>query len=172
VFYRRRLDTAEQLMEAMDSSEMPAELDVARAIGIIGFGNQINIPAGTLDTVLTNDGLSLFRDDRLRDELLKWIELIDGIDEINRYLIAEANVYLDYLRPRYSIRELDRATGEIELPPSAIQVDVQSILKDIEFANAVYQQWYASRVALSRIEILLQSCESTLAVLNNIQLQS
>lgn len=81
---------------------------------------------------------------------------------INDFVTLEARSLLDYLRPRYSLQDLDRAAGAADLSPSGFEADLTPILRDLEFSNIIYQQHYATSVLLSYLRPLADIADDVL----------
>ena len=163
---QRRFENAEKLLGATGPAARSVDFDVIHAIGIIGTVNQVHLSNGTLETILSNDGLALFQNSELRNELANWLQLSDGVGELNQFVAGEAGALISYMRTRYPMREMDRATGLVDLPPSAFQVDVNSLLSDLEFANVIYMQWYATKIFVAKIDVLIDALGKVQAILD------
>lgn len=163
--FHNRLQSADEVLATIGPSASAASASTIKAIAIVGIADPVSFQGGTLETLVKTSGLSLLRDSQLRTELIRWSQAIEDLAGINDFVINEAVGFIDYLRSRYPLQDLDRA-GEIadDVPPSGFSVDATHLLQDLEFANAVYQQRYATQVILSRLDSLAVVAEGVLSI--------
>lgn len=164
-FYQRRLAASRNLLEAIGPSTQSTEIDVFSAIGIVGNVNELRFPSSTLDMVLSDGGFTLFQSPELRIQLAKWIRTVERVDELNEFLYREVHLYGDYMRTRYPIRDLASSAGADDLGPSSFDIDISTILNDLEFENAITQQWYATWLIVEYINEVRESVENILLTL-------
>ncbi len=164
-FYQRRLAASRTLLDAIGPSAQSTEIDVFSAIGIVGNVIELRFPSSTLDMVLSDGGFTLFRSPELRTQLANWIRTVERVDELNDFLYREVYLYGDYMRTRYPIRDLDSNSDAGDLGPSSFDIDISTILNDLEFENAIVQQWYATWLIVEYIDEVRESVEKILATL-------
>lgn len=130
------------------SGPIPGEIDEAGVedhLGRVIVYTPINLPAGTLNSLLETDRLLLNSDSMLRLELLAWTRILEIAEERNAYLVEQSQELDAFLKPRYPMARILRSTQvnihdlSIEDPMSgaAFPVDVALLLADQELSNHI-----------------------------------
>jgi hypothetical protein len=158
-----RIESARLLLSAVGPSAPSGDSTVIEAIGVIGIADPVRFQDGTLRTLINTSGLSILRDPDLRIALTEWSQGVEDLEVVNDFLMQEARRLNDYLGQRYSLQDLDRAAGAVDLPPSPFSADTSRLLRDLAFANIVYQQYYASTVMKARLATMVEIAERVLA---------
>lgn len=161
--YQLRIEAADSLLGLMGPSADAGFAAVAPVLGRLGVANPVLLRAGTLETLAGNEGMSLLRDAELRRVLAEWTQRVRDTEALNEFLITEAYSLLGYVRLRMSLQDLDRLAGLSQLGPTGFGSDVSAVLQDLEFANIVYQQRYATSAMITQVTILSEIADSVLA---------
>ena len=77
----------------------------------------------------------------------------------------EAQLFIDYLTPRFPFRDLHIANGLRTGPPSGFEPDGGAVLQDLRFANHVSQQWFSAKGQLALGRDLIASADRVLVAL-------
>lgn len=152
--YESRLEAAERLLTALGPRAEGEGAATVTALATVGFVSPVRFQGGTLETLMGTDGLAILRDDSLRVALTRWRQTTTDLEGINEFVTTESRYLLDYLRTRYPLQDLDRTAGMVDVPPSEFEGDLPRILRDLEFSNITYQQYYATLVMLSYLRSL------------------
>jgi hypothetical protein len=161
--YGERLTATERLLDSVGPQAEGLNEMSLRDLGVVGMAGPVQFQGGTLETLIATDGLSLLRDERLRVHLTRWMQGAEDLEALNGFVNSEATLLLGYLRTRYSLQDLDRLAGATELPPSGFEPGLDASPRDIEFANVIYQQHYATTILLGSLRNLATIADSVLA---------
>lgn len=157
-----RLGAAEALIGRIGPDADGGDAAVDSIMGLVGISSPVQFEGGTLETLAGTDGLALLRDEELRTALSAWRQGMDDLAGTNAFVVNEALLFLDFLRTRYPIQDMDRAAGLTAVPPSGFHASIRPILRDLEFSNLVYQQHYATTVMLSYLTFLEEIADRVL----------
>ena len=161
--FEERVAAAERLLESVGPRAEGTSEATLKDLGIVGFARPVGFQGGALETLIATDGLSLLRDERLRVHLTRWMQGAEELEGANGFVMSEATLLLGYLRTRHSLQDLSRIRSATELPPSGFELDFDPSLRDVEFANVLFQQHYATSVLLGSLRRLSAIADSVLA---------
>ena len=161
--FEGRLEAADRLLAYIGPRAEADAPEIERALAVVCMASPVRFQAGTLEALIGSEGLALLRDQELRSHLAAWSQLVTDLEGVNDFVTSEVYGLLDYLRPRYSIQDLDYQAGYQDRSLSGFDIDITNILRDIEFSNNVYQQRYATEVTLAYLYALASAAGDVLS---------
>ena len=170
-FYLARAKSARALVKL--SGQNPEQIDAARFENLLSavlIYSPINIPAGTLGSLLETDGLSVINDPALRLELVAWTQVLDRSEAMNAYLVEQSRGLDAFLKPRYPMAELVyKISGQTLLNDEqttgiAFTADAMQLLQNQEFANHVVYSEGASIAMVQGIDLMVEQGEQVLSL--------
>jgi hypothetical protein len=146
-----RIEATERLLAAIGPSGGGTDYNPLGDLGLAGLAGPVLFQGGSLETLVGTVGLAGLQNADLRLALTRWMQAAEDLESLNDFVPGEAGLPLDFLRTRQSLQDLDRSVGATDLPPSGFDSNLDQLLLDLEFANVVDQQHYASTVLLASL---------------------
>lgn len=162
-FTEGRVVAADSLATLSGPDARTPNTDLTGVLGSVLQVVPIGLQGGTLQTLVETEELTLIRSPRLRVALSNWLQTLQLIEPTNSFVMDEAQLLIDYLRPRFPFRDLHIANGVRTDPPSSFEPDGGAIPQDLRFANHVSQQWFSAQGQLALVRNLITSADSVLA---------
>lgn len=163
----RRLRFTDQLMEGLGPNAVQADSSLHQA-AIVGFFDLTTFRSGTLETLIGTTGLSILESDSLKNALVLWGRQMENHSMVGEWAMEYARRYTFYLEARYPLQNLDRLAGVTNpvtgntMNQSKFEESFTPLMRDLEFANIVYQNQYSTDIYLSSLNLLLVTANSIL----------
>lgn len=170
-FYLARAESARALVKL--SGQNLGQIDTGRfedLLSAVLIYSPINIPAGTLGSLLETDGLAVINDPALRLELMVWTQVLDRSEAMNAYLVEQSRELDAFLKPRYPMTELVRKISGQTLSTDeqttgiAFTADAMKLLQKQELANHVVYAEGASIAMVQGIDLMVEQGEQVLSL--------